>query len=57
MDTEHKEIHEKLDKIIAILDGHIKDRPFKSWKIMGKQTTGIDKLDKIIAILEEHIKE
>jgi len=25
MDTEHKEIHEKLDKIIAMLEEHIKE--------------------------------
>jgi len=29
MDTEHEEIHKKLDKIIAMLEEHIKDRPFK----------------------------
>jgi len=25
MDTEHEEIHKKLDKIIAMLEEHIKD--------------------------------
>jgi len=36
MDTEHEEIHKKLDKIIAMLEEHIKDRPFKSWNVMGE---------------------
>ena len=36
MDIEPEEIHKKLDKIIAMLEEHIKDRPFKSWNVMKK---------------------
>ena len=57
MDTEPEEIHKKLDKIIAMLEEHIKDRPFKSWNVMGEHKEIQDKLDKIIAMLEEHIKD
>ena len=57
MDTEHEEIHKKLDKIIAMLEEHIKDRPFKSWNVMGEHKEIRDKLDKIIAMLEEHVKD
>jgi len=37
MYVESEEIHKKIDKIIAMLEEHIKDRPFKSWDIMGKE--------------------
>ena len=57
MDTEPEEIHKKLDKIIAMLEEHIKDRPFKSWNVMGKQKEIPNKLDKIIAMLEELVKD
>ena len=57
MDTEPEEIHKKLDKIIAMLEEHIKDRPFKSWNVMGEHKEIQDKFDKIIAMLEEHVKD
>ena len=57
MYVESEEIHKKIDKIIAMLEEHIKDRPLKSWDIMGKQKEIPDKLDKIIAMLEEHVKD
>ena len=57
MYVESEEIHKKIDKIIAMLEEHIKDRPFKSWDIMGKQKEIPDKLGKIIAMLEEHVKD
>ncbi len=57
MNSEHEEINKKLDKIIAMLEEHIKDRPFKSWNVMGEHKEIQDKLDKIIAMLEEHVKD
>ena len=57
MDTEHEEIQDKLDKIIATLEEHIKDRTFKSRNVMGEHKEIQDKLDKIIAMLEEHVKD
>ena len=57
MDIEHEEIHKKLDKIIAMLEEHIKDRPFKTWNVMGEHKEIQDKFDKIIAMLEEHVKD
>ena len=40
-----------------MLEEHIKDRPFKSWNVMGEHKETREKLDKIIAMLEEHIKD
>ena len=57
MDTEPEEIHKKLDKIIAMLAEHIKDRPFKSWNVMGEHNEIPDQLDQLIAMLEEHVKD
>ena len=57
MNSEHEEINKKLDKIIAMLEEHIKDRPFKSWNVMGEHKETHEKLDKIIAMLEEHVKD
>ena len=56
-EIEPEETREKLDKIIAMLEEHIKDRPFKSWNVMGEHKEIQDKLDKIIAMLEEHVKD
>jgi hypothetical protein len=57
MYVESEEIHKKIDKIIAMLEEHIKDRPFKSWNVMGEHKEIQDKFDKIIAMLEEHVKD